>query len=254
MHKTQVKKHMERLRHSELQSVRKWFRSGMKVLEIGGGNGFQAAQIASWNCEVESFELPGHSPEYFPVKEYDGHLFPCPDLTFDIVFSSNVLEHIKPIVPTLQEIRRLLKPEGIAIHILPSPAWRFWSIVSYYPYLLARLISKSLKWIRIRNSDAARASSAKQTSDSSIPSRIVKLMIPRPHGEFPSAISELHYYRRVRWQREFRDAGFDILEIYDNGIFYTDHVLLPFMDLGIRKLLAKLFGSSCNIFILTVKK
>ncbi len=254
MHRTQVKKHIERLRLSELQSVKKWFRPGMKVLEIGGGNGFQAEKIASWGCEVESFELPGHLPEYFPVKEYDGHRFPCPDHAFDIVFSSNVLEHIKPIVPTLQEITRLLKPQGIAIHILPTPAWRFWSIVSYYPYLLARLISNSLKSVQIRNSAAASPSPGNRASGSSILSCIAKLLIPRPHGEFPSSISELHYYRRVRWQREFEDAGFGILEIYENGIFYTDHVLLPFMGLGIRRSLAKLFGSSCNIFVLTVNK
>ena len=250
MHRMQVKEHMERIRRSELQSVKRWFKPGAKVLEIGGGNGFQAAEIASWNCEVESFELPGKEAEYFPVKEYDGHRFPVSDRYFDVVFSSNVLEHINPIAPTLAEIRRILKPEGIAIHVLPSSAWRFWSIVSYYPYFLARLIRKSSKAVHNRKDAFILPTPNMGEPKSSILEQMIKSAVPRPHGEFPSAISELHYYRRIRWQLAFKEAGFDTLEVYENDIFYTDHVLFPFMGLAARQFLARLFGSSCNVFVL----
>src|SRR5262249_28556228 len=44
---------------------------------------------------------------------------PLADETFDIVFASHVLEHIKDDMTALKEVRRVLKPGGIAI--LPVP-------------------------------------------------------------------------------------------------------------------------------------
>ena len=35
----------------------------------------------------------------------------------------------------LADTLRILKPGGIAVHILPTPSWRWWSIVAHYPFL-----------------------------------------------------------------------------------------------------------------------
>jgi len=72
----------------------------------------------------------------WPVTDYDGKTIPAEDDTFDIVFSSNVLEHIPHIYQFQKEIQRVLKPDGIVIHILPSSSWRIWSnfteIIKYW--------------------------------------------------------------------------------------------------------------------------
>ena len=66
----------------------------------------------------------------FPVQDYDGRRIPLADRSVDVIFSSNVLEHVDNFDEISAEFRRVLKPEGFAIHVLPTTAWRFWSFVS----------------------------------------------------------------------------------------------------------------------------
>ena len=49
---------LEKLRGAELEVIKRWFRPGMKVLEIGGGSGFQASVVASWGYQLMSIDLP----------------------------------------------------------------------------------------------------------------------------------------------------------------------------------------------------
>jgi 2-polyprenyl-3-methyl-5-hydroxy-6-metoxy-1,4-benzoquinol methylase len=119
--------HLERLRLAEAASVRGWLRPGMRVLELGGGDGFQASVLAVWGCRVVSVDLPDRprrDPPYFSVLDYDGQHLPFALGTFDAVFSSNVLEHIESLPWVLAETRRVLRPNGLAVHLVPSTACR----------------------------------------------------------------------------------------------------------------------------------
>src|SRR5581483_5626823 len=125
---------LERLRASELESVWKWLEPGAKVLDVGGGTGYQARLLADRGCCVSSVDIQGPEtapPVYFPVQCYDGAHFPFPDASFDVVFSSNVLEHIRDLPGILAEMRRVCKPGGLFIHLMPTPAWRIWTQITY---------------------------------------------------------------------------------------------------------------------------
>src|SRR5262245_8481029 len=139
--------HLIRLRLAEIESVRKWFKPRVRVLEIGGGSGFQASVLSSWGCDVASIDLAENAmgqDNYYPVQVYDGKRLPFSDASVDVVFSSNVLEHIKTISEILAETRRVLKIGGLAVHILPSPSWRLWTSLAHYPFLL-KYASSSLR-------------------------------------------------------------------------------------------------------------
>lgn len=71
----------------------------------------------------------------WPVIEYDGVNIPFADHSFDVVFSSNVLEHIRQIEPFQRELHRILTPEGRAVHIVPNFGWRFWANLAHYCYV-----------------------------------------------------------------------------------------------------------------------
>ncbi len=71
----------------------------------------------------------------WPVTIYDGKVIPFQNDCFDIVFSSNVLEHIPHVNAFQNEIKRVLKHCGRSVHILPSGSWRFWSLVTHYIYI-----------------------------------------------------------------------------------------------------------------------
>src|SRR5262249_40433913 len=126
---------LEDVRAAELDGLRRWFPPGARVLELGGGSGFQARPLASWGCAVRSIDLAGGRPwaeRYFDVEPYDGVHIPAADGAFDVVFSSNVLLAV-PVdrLPALvAETRRVLAPGGVAVHVLPSTAWRVWTNVT----------------------------------------------------------------------------------------------------------------------------
>ena len=69
----------------------------------------------------------------FPIIDYDGRHIPFDDASFDIVFSSNVMEHICDLHQTNREIQRVLRPDGYCVHVMPTHIWRFWTTLSAFP-------------------------------------------------------------------------------------------------------------------------
>lgn len=55
-----------------------------------------------------------------PVHAYKEDAFPVPDCQFDCVVSIDVLEHLKQDQPFLQEVKRILKPNGKAVVTVPN--------------------------------------------------------------------------------------------------------------------------------------
>jgi SAM-dependent methyltransferase len=200
------------------------------VLEIGGGFGYQASIIASWGCKIISLDVNPKS-SYFPIQHYDGVSIPFGDGSFDIVFSSNTLEHVNQLNALTAETRRVMRADGVGIHSLPSPIWRFWSNLGHYINLSRKLMSGEYG-----------ASYA-----------LRRELIPRRHGEKGNALSELHYFSRSYWKHIFEENGFKVIRIEPDRLFYTSPALFPNASLKLGVTSAKLFGSSCNTFFLKRK-
>src|ERR1700722_17640350 len=85
------------IRAAEIQRIVPCFRPRARILEIGAGTGQQALEISRRGFDVEAIQIPAsgyRETRIFPVIDYDGRHIPFPDSSFDIVFSSNVLEHV----------------------------------------------------------------------------------------------------------------------------------------------------------------
>ena len=243
-----MKGHLERLRESELQAVQSWLHPGMKVLELGGGSGYQAQLLANLGCDVISIDVPNSRPKiFFPVQEYDGTHIPADDATFDVVFSSNVLEHIHPLSPILAEIHRVLKPNGLSIHIMPSSVWRFWSSCAAYPFVIKSALGIKSAFPLLGEATAP----AKAVSRFGVVRTLKRAMgLPlSAHAEYLNAVSEMYLFSRRRWLRTFRSAGFEIVSLKGNELLYTGYGILPWLDLQRRRKMAKILGSACHIFV-----
>jgi len=247
------------IRNAEVRKIIPLLKPGCRVLEIGGGAGWQAKQLAEAGFQVSSIDLQEslyNKHQVWKVQSYDGKIIPFDDDSFDVIFSSNVLEHI-PEVETFQtEISRVLKKDGKAIHILPTSVWRFWASVSHYLLLLEKFVIKSVALLS-GNKSAKNTTETQPSETSNIQStaprksRIRRLLAPSPHGAIGSALSELYLFSRLRWRPLFRRSGWQLNALSPVRLFYT-----PFLSthgwpgLKAARLLSFLLGSSCLVYVL----
>lgn len=245
--------HVERLRRAELEVLRSHFKPGLRVLEIGGGSGFQAAIIDSWSCNVKSIDIPGRfwPRSFFPVTFYDGEHLPFPDASFDIVFSSNVLEHVERLPALLAETRRVARAGGVSIHVMPTSSWRLWTSLAHYAYFARHAFQRDLR-VGGRRAPAEQPSSyALGTAERPPIGTVIKrALVPAPHGEYESAAAELYYFSKRRWLRVFANNGFEVEEVIDGELFYTGRCLAPGLSHRVRRRLARILAPSTRAFVL----
>lgn len=188
---------------------------------------------------------PSYGALYFPVEAYDGNTIPYRDKAFDIVFSSNVLEHVHDLDAALRESQRVLKPDGLAIHILPTPAWRLWTSIAHYGYLVRRILNAGRPV-----GDGSVPSLTEKTRSRGMLYAIGRILVAGPHGNYPNALSELYYFSERRWLTVFRRVGFRVIEAKTSNIFYTGYGLLPGLSLRSRKSMSNYLGAATRIYVL----
>jgi ubiquinone/menaquinone biosynthesis C-methylase UbiE len=241
--------HRERKRALEVALVRKHFTPGTRVLEFGAGNGWQASLLQEAGCRVEAIDVEVGERTFARVQQYDGRTIPFGNASFDAVFSSNVLEHVRDVPHSLAEIRRVLRDGGRGVFILPSVSWRFWTSVTAYPELLKRLTLRASR----RPMSAPSDPPSPRTAEPAVPlarrAWRTALAPMLPHGEFKTAVHELYYFSRRPWMAHFAANGFVIDEVYPTGIFYTGADLVPGLPYALRTAASRVLGSAANVFV-----
>jgi SAM-dependent methyltransferase len=233
------------------------------ALEIGGGDGFVASLVAKY-CRsfitTDPFRprlataSPGSGVRRLVC---DATTLPFRDASFDLIFSSSVLEHIRDRGPVFAEMARCLRPGGIMIHIMPSRTWKLFQLLFYYPHLFVGALDILVDKVvtrpkpRVLPGSACAAEAANRWSDQRVWGRslrtIVRWSVPRVHGEFAGHWSEWLGFGARSWASEFQSASFNVQRV----------LLLPLYSgygFGLHRLrsMGERFGlSSHNAFILT---
>ena len=239
------------IREFEYTKLVRRFSPGIRILEIGGGTGYQAKRLTEDGYVVDSVDMPNSNYAgqlEFPVQPYDGRNLPFPDNVFDVVFSSNVLEHVLDLPYLHGEMKRVLRPGGHCVHLMPTGAWRFWTNVAHYTELIQRLLSLAPRL-------APNGFSKSALSDAM---RVLRLMastakhyaiVPR-HGETGNALSEIITFSSRHWKKHFGSQHYTIDEAIPIKLFYTGHMVLgPHLSLKTRQKLSKCLGSACMIYV-----
>lgn len=252
---------LREIRLAELERVLLYFPPGCRVLEIGAGAGWQAYELNRRGYEVEAIEYahPGFQAlannRVWPIHNYDGHQIPFEDDSFDVVFSSNVLEHVPHVRVFQHEIRRVLKPDGLAIHLMPTATWRLWSTLAHYAFAGQRLCGGFVRKAQGNSKDGQDAAAPREAGGISRRSRLQKIawfLIPERHGEVGNFVTEMVHFSRWRWRSVFRSSGFQIDVEGSNGIFYSGYAVFgATMPLRTRERLAAILGSSCRFWVLS---
>ena len=98
--------------------------AGLRVLDIGCGNGDTLGRYARHGARVVGIDLTGTALEYarsrfsllrlpIALAQAEGGALPFSDASFDVVTSIGVLHHIPDVDSAVREIQRVLRPGGV---------------------------------------------------------------------------------------------------------------------------------------------
>lgn len=109
---------------------------GKSLLDAGCGTGWFSAEAARRGAKVTSMDLgPGllaQVEKKCNSERVVGSILEMPfdNNTFDYVVSSEVIEHTPDKAKAIQEIYRVLKPNGIAVVSTPNSFWYFSLVIA----------------------------------------------------------------------------------------------------------------------------
>jgi SAM-dependent methyltransferase len=246
---------LNQIRSAEIDAIARRFPAGARVLELGAGTGQQALELSKRGFEVEAIDVPSSNykrDQLFPITEYDGRNIPFPDASFDVVFSSNVLEHVRDLPGLHAEIRRVMRPGATCVHVLPTHAWRLWTMLAAFP----DGVQKASLAVRERERGGAllaRAGRAFRVTLSVLRNLLYPFVQGR-HGERGIIFSELWLFRPSVWRRNFQKNGFDVVHEQPMGLHYSGYFVFGAgWSFEKRARLAKRLGSACHLFELRAK-
>jgi SAM-dependent methyltransferase len=221
------------IRSAEIDILSRLLPPGAHMLDIGAGTGQQSRMFSERGFTVEAIDVEASNyaeEREFPIQNYDGTSIPFPDRHFDVVYTSNLLEHLQDLASMHDEIARVLKPDGFALHAMPTHSWRFWTSVSSIPDSFLYAMNET-SWAGIRR-------------------RLVFPYIQERHGERGNILTEFFYFHPAWWRRNFRQNGYVILEDRPIGLFYTGNcVLSEIVPINTRKRLSSILGSAAHIYM-----
>jgi 2-polyprenyl-3-methyl-5-hydroxy-6-metoxy-1,4-benzoquinol methylase len=104
----------------------------LRILDLGCGTGLNASHLAAKGHTVVGIDVSPVAVEQFRKKGFEGFVcdietepVPVPDGAFDLVYASEVIEHLADTGRFLGEISRLLRPDGTLVLSTPNSA--FWA-------------------------------------------------------------------------------------------------------------------------------
>ena len=228
--------------------------AGRDLLEIGSGTGAQVRVLREVCKSAVGIDLPegGHSADRLvEVIDYDGRYLPFPDVSFDVIFSSNVMEHITDPETIHSEMHRVLRPNGACIHVVPSHTWRLWTSLIHYPALAARLIRRSPEVKGTTHGSHLPQPINPKGSSSRWVARLQYALLSPAHGEFGNPFSEYFYFRPSAWRNHFESHGWKVDSREPAGLAYTGNCFLAdHLSIRARERWARVLGSSSIVFVL----
>jgi len=235
------------MRSAELAIAMPLLPTGGRILELGAGDGWQASLLSRHGFVVTAVDVAKvatGAEEYAPIIIYDGQTLPFPDGSFDAIYSSNVLEHVKDFGRIQTELARVLTTNGVAVHCVPSATWRFWTTLGHPLYAMRWFLNS-----RRRAATGAQSQTPHVENTNLLGLLRLGLIAPR-HGEHGNLVSEHYLFSRAGWRRRFEQSGWQISALRPTGLFYSGNELVAMhMAGGFRRSLARVLGSSTLMLV-----
>lgn len=144
------------IRNLEWNAIEEFIPNGSKFLDIGCGKGHGLSLAARKGCQVigvdpfpdnagVSPELQDLGCEYSIVEGFCENL-PFKDGSFDVVYSSHMLEHTSDYAKSISEMHRVLQPNGVLIMGVPTATMAFVRFLSILIFSTHRNVIEILRY------------------------------------------------------------------------------------------------------------
>ncbi len=232
------------------------------VLECGCGDGLQSAMLKA-RCQYlvsTDYRIEALPTERLPGLKFlacEVEDFPFRSSSFDMIFSSNLLEHVEDIDKAMTEMRAILRPGGIMVHAVPNSTWKIVQLLLYYPFLVFLKVSSWLDSRRPHTPDSKdnttirfESNVTKGQVEKSGRKTLIARLVPPIHGLSRTHVEEIYKFSNHYWRKVFKRNGLEIaanikMPFYSPYGFGFDRVrgLCEFVGL-----------SSSNCYILTMDR
>jgi SAM-dependent methyltransferase len=235
-------------------------------LELGAGDGFQSTLLSKYVKDLTCTDIDPHKLNRQSQGNIQYRICDAEELgtvfgekQFDLVFSSNLLEHIPRVDKTLHNIHRILKDDGITIHVMPTRFWKLWHFLLYVPNLLIIFLEtltgkggwnevrRKLKVFNRREAVPAPSRDLGNNPKVERPSKplLYRIFIPEPHGIASNNVREFILFGKNNWIRTIEAAGFNVVRVIKGPVSSGHGFGLDW----IRNILEKLGFTSDYIYV-----
>lgn len=241
------------IRTNELSTALEFFPSkkNLKILEIGGRDGHQAELISKNGYNVTSIDINPIYPQFYPVQKGTINKLNFEENSFDIIFSSNMLQEIHNIEEAFIEMKRVLKKNGIIIHIVPSSWWSL--ITNFWHYcFIPKYLIRSKRFQHVLNLDIKKEHNNNvQEEKVSSSKKNLKRLFFHPLGVNPSFMHEIVYFSSWYWKKLFKQNGLKVVDKRNCQFVYSGYAVFRFKLIKLRRFFAKIFPS-CYCFVVAI--
>ena len=206
-------------------------KKNLKILEIGAGDGHMSSLLINKGWNIIATDPKPRTPMKTNVIKMNVFNLSYDSNSFEIIFSSNVLEHIQNLPLALAEMKRVLKKKGIMVHTVPTvPIIIFTFVINPIAYFRNIILAlQGIVALRIVNP--------------------LNFIYTKGHGISKTAFHAIFKWRKKKWKKVFKDINIKIIYSYRLNLAYSLHKTFPFKFMKLRHLLGRSLGSA-DIYVL----
>jgi len=221
-----------------------------RVLELGAGDGVQTTALRELFPQVVPIDI-APSGQVPGMVMADASKLPFVDGYFELVISSNVLEHVSQLEESLNEMKRVLAPNGIMIHSMPTTTWKVVQIIARPMASMIKMIKKitpGLMYQTQRSRVTTHVLDPNTTSTVKLWfSTIFGQFIPTIHGTSNNHIQEFLRFRTRWWMKKFGEAELHCYRL-SPLFFHSPYGMFPYKFLHLRERLGVAGLASVRVF------
>lgn len=225
--------YLHELRHGEIARIFAHCpaRAFARGLELGAGDGYLSDLLATY---VEDLVVTDFYPDILDLPPRPGRTTRVLDAeqvgdafaakSFDLVFSSNLLEHLPDLPRALAGLHEVMTDDGLGIHVMPGAFWKFSQLVGFYPDIVLSRLDRYARgqWPAFLRPLLPRGASTgavvpqrhnNPKVDDGRQSWVNRFVVPPVHGAVGGHLREWRRFRRSAWRHTFTAAGFDVVAV-----------------------------------------